>query len=136
MQIIYIIHHLHFSLLNRTQEATLIFFSLTPPTLFNHRYLTLPRSTAVAAFTRLLATVIAPLTAQLGKVTQPLAIRFRRRVTIPDFLFNALTGSRARARRSCPVWSQTTAITAVIQTSYVTLTITRRYARLGTTASA
>ncbi|GAB1867397.1 hypothetical protein CAJAP_08476 [Camponotus japonicus] len=91
--------------------------------------------TKLAAFARLLTTIIAPLTTQLGEVTQPSAIRFRRRVTVPDFLFNALTRSRTRARHGYPDGSQTTAITP-IQAPFVTLAITRRYTRLGTTASA
>lgn len=72
---------------------------------------------------RLLATVIAPLTAQLGEVTQPSAIRFRWHVAVPDFLLRALT----RARRDASDGPQT-----AIQTSHVTLAITRRYARLAT----
>jgi len=103
--------------------------------MLNYCYLILPQSIAVAAFACLLTTIIAPLTTQLGEVTQPSAIRFRRRVTVPDFLFNALTGSRTRARHGYPDGSQTTAITP-IQTPFVTLAITRRYTRLGTTASA
>lgn len=115
-------------------RSDISFFPLMLLKLLNHRYLTLPRWTAVAAFAGLLATVIAPLTAQLGEVIQPSAVRFRRYVTVPNFLFDTLTGLRTRARRSCLAGSQTSVITA-IQTSYVTLAITRRYARLRTTAS-
>lgn len=91
----------------------------------------LPRSTVVAALVHLLATVVAPLTAQLGKVIQPSTSRFRWNVTVPDFLLEALTRSRTRARRGSSGGSQTTASTA-IQASYVTLAITRRYVRLTT----
>lgn len=84
--------------------------------------ISLPRS---AAPVRLLATVIAPSTAQLGEVTQPSAIRPGWRVTVPDFLLRALT----RARPGASGGPQTAADTAT-QASYVILAITRRYARL------
>lgn len=99
----------------------------------NYRLIFLPRST-VAALARLLATVIAPLTAQLSEVTQPLAIRFGWYVAVPDFLFGALTRPRTRAGRGTSGGPQTTAITA-IQASYGILAITGRHAHLVTTVS-
>lgn len=84
---------------------------------------------------RLLASVVAPLTTQLGEVIQPSAIRFRWQVTVPDFLLDALTRSGTRARHGSSGSPQTAASTT-IQASYVTLAITQRYARLCTTALA
>lgn len=98
-----------------------------PSALLNYHVIFLARS-AVAALARLLASVIAPLTTQLGEVIQPLAIRFRRHV-VPQFLFDALTRSRTRTTRGTPDGSYTNAINIAIRASYVTLAITRRYAR-------
>jgi len=84
---------------------------------------------SAAALVCLLTTIVAPLTAKLSEVIQPSVIRFRWHVTIPNFLLDALTWSRTRARRDSSGGSQT-ATSTVIQASYVTLAITWRYARL------